>query len=147
MSSLLRNDRGAAGLIEFALVAPVLLLVVLGGINIALAQHARELATVAAAEAARAAAVAQTGAETAGVKAGRDFLTAASGMALGVCPTGSGFGTVDVDVKGGVGSDVEASVDWCFVNLFGGFVTLLGGSNSVANLGGTVVMTVRKEGW
>lgn len=144
----LRNDRGSAGLVEFALVAPVLLLIVLGGINVALVQHARELATVAAAEAARAAAVSWEGgttAELAGVAAGRNFLNGA-GLAAGVCPGGSGFGTVDVDVAGGVGSDVTAEVDWCYVNLFGGLLTLLG-AQSTGAFDGTITMTVRKEGW
>ena len=70
-SALLRDDRGATELIQFALVVPVLLLIVLGGINLALAQHTRELATVAAAEAARAAAVTWQGG-TAAEAAGND---------------------------------------------------------------------------
>ena len=149
MRGLLRNDRGATELIQFALVLPALLLVVLGGINVALVQHTRELATVAAAEGARVAAVTWEGgatAQTAGVNAATQFLDA-SGMATGVCPAGSGFGTVNVAVGPQVGSNVVTTVDWCYMNLFGGLMTLLGGGPSRGNFSGTVEMTVRKEGW
>ena len=145
----LRDDRGSAELIAFSIIAPVLLLIVLGGLNLALAQHTRELATVAAAEAARAAATAWdvSQAPAIGVQAGNAFLNAV-GTATGVncSANGSGTGTVAVAVAGGVGSDVTATVDWCYMNLFDGLVRMLRGTD-IGHLSGTVTMTVRKEGW
>lgn len=147
---LLRDDRGSADLIGFSIVAPVMLLIVLGGLNLALVQHTRELATVAAAEAARAAATAWDNAQApaVGQQAGTAFLQAAgtqSGVDCG-SGTGSGIGNVSVAVGSDVGDDVTASVDWCYMNLFGGLMEMFGGSDT-GRFGGTVTMTVRKEGW
>lgn len=57
----LRSDRGSA-VVEFALVAPLVLVVALGVLQVALALHVRSTLTAAAAEGARAGALAYSGA-------------------------------------------------------------------------------------
>ena len=149
----LRDDRGATGMLEFALVAPLLLLILLGGINLALVQHTREMATVAATVAARAGAVSWNANDVSpnGQTAGEDFLTA---MGMGSDPTnctasgtGSGFGAVTVTGGKVPGADVVAEVDWCYLNLFAGLANYFRGGTHAAQFGGTVTMTMRKEGW
>lgn len=56
----LRSDRGSA-VVEFALVAPLVLVVALGVLQVALALHVRSTLTAAAAEGARAGALAHSG--------------------------------------------------------------------------------------
>lgn len=67
-----RGDRGSA-VVEFALVAPLVLLLALGVLQVALALHVRATLTSAAAEGARAAALAG-GDPGAGVRRTRDLL-------------------------------------------------------------------------
>lgn len=57
----LRSDRGSA-VVEFALVSPLVLVVALGVLQVALALHVRSTLTAAAAEGARAGALAHAGA-------------------------------------------------------------------------------------
>lgn len=73
----LRGDRGSA-VVEFALVTPLLLLVALGVLQVTLALHVRATLTAAAAEGARAGALAGSGLRVAEART-RDVLADALG--------------------------------------------------------------------
>ena len=77
MLSRLRGDRGSA-VVEFALVTPLLLLVALGVLQVTLALHVRSTLTAAAAEGARAGALAGAGLRVAESRT-RDVLADALG--------------------------------------------------------------------
>ncbi|MDA8435223.1 MAG: pilus assembly protein [Actinomycetales bacterium] len=98
-----RRDARGSAVVEFAVVVPMLMLVVLGVLQVGLALHVRSTITSAAAEGARVAAV--SGGDTAaGVRRTRQALSAT--LAEGVVDSvvarrtaSGGVATVDVEVR------------------------------------------------
>jgi Flp pilus assembly protein TadG len=98
-----RRDESGSAVVEFAVVIPMLMLVVLGVLQVGLALHVRSTITSAAAEGARVAAV--SGGDTeAGVRRTRQALSAslADGVVESVTArrtASGGVATVDVEVR------------------------------------------------
>jgi Flp pilus assembly protein TadG len=125
------GDRGAAA-VEFALLLPVLLLVVFGIIDFGRALNAQITLTQAAREGARLAAVGQPAAAVvARTQAAATTLTGVT-VAVTSCPAGAGLGSNAV---------VQASYQFSFITPIGAIAGLVGGGG----LGSPLTLSATSE--
>jgi Flp pilus assembly protein TadG len=123
---------GGAAAVEFALLLPVLLLIVFGIIDFGRALNAQITLTQAAREGARLAAVGQpTGVVAARTQAAATTLTGVT-VTVTPCPSGSGLGTNAV---------VKASYRFSFITPVGAIAGLLGG----AGIGNPLTLSAQGE--
>jgi Flp pilus assembly protein TadG len=123
---ILQGDRGVVA-VEFALVLPILLLVVFGIIDFGRMLNAQITLTQAAREGARWAALGQSGVPARVTAAAPTMNPAPTTTILSSCPANAAVGA---------NAQVQASYTFNFVTPFGAIAGLLGGSG-----GGTMTLT------
>jgi Flp pilus assembly protein TadG len=121
-------DRGAVA-VEFALLLPLLLLIVMGIVDFGRMLNAQESITQAAREGARLVALGQPNV-TSRTQAAAGVLSPVGVSIASTCPTGAGSG---------VSSVVETTYDFGFTPGFGSIASLFGGNG----LGGRVTLSAR----
>ncbi|MGB7540332.1 MAG: TadE/TadG family type IV pilus assembly protein [Anaerolineales bacterium] len=132
--------RRGSSMAEAAITMPVVLLVIMYGINVSLVSHTALVAANAASYGARVGAVSQ--------KDARFWAEAAARTALGANRTGGEFDAPSARVDENPGGVVTVTIHWRYPSIFYGLCDLVGGGDNCPRMfEGDAVSVWKKEGW
>jgi Flp pilus assembly protein TadG len=132
------SSRRGSSMAEAAITMPVVLLVLLAGINFSLVSHTALVAANAANYGARVGAVSR--------QEPKFWAQAAARTALGANRTGGSFDDPYVQVDENPGGVVSVSIHWTYPSIFSGICSFFGGW-CPKEYEGTAVSAWKKEGW
>jgi Flp pilus assembly protein TadG len=130
--------RRGSNMAEAAITMPVVLFVLLFGINVSLVSHTALVAANAASYGARVGAVSQQNSQF--------WAEAAARTALGANRTGGHFDQPFAQVDENPGGVVSVSIHWTYPSIYSGLCSLFGGA-CPEKYEGTAVSVWKKEGW